>query len=306
MDNGATASLYRYTPHFSGNQHFDDIFIDWFGSISSSEGGDAIIAIDNRYTALGGSSGLLGTATSDAVKKNGNGYWMNYQNGAIIWSRDSGAWESMGPIRTYWGTLGYQVGKMGFPTGAVLTSGGTTWQHYQNGVIVGSSGTGYWESKGSIREYWAQLGYQSGKLGYPIGPEVKTSDGGFYQKYEHGYIIGRKDLGYWESMSPIRDYWATLGYQKGQMGYPTGAIVTSGAATYQHYQTGVIIGKTATGYWESKGSIRKVWASYGYQTGALGFPTGPETLSHGIWKQNYEHGSIQTKNGAKYKVTIVP
>jgi len=29
--NGATASLYWYTPHFSGNQHFSDIFTGWFG-----------------------------------------------------------------------------------------------------------------------------------------------------------------------------------------------------------------------------------------------------------------------------------
>lgn len=32
MDNGATAALYWYTPHFSGNQHFYDIFTSWFGS----------------------------------------------------------------------------------------------------------------------------------------------------------------------------------------------------------------------------------------------------------------------------------
>ncbi|HWB38945.1 MAG TPA: hypothetical protein VG604_01770 [Candidatus Saccharimonadales bacterium] len=31
MDNGATAALYWYTPHFSGNQHFFNIFTDWFG-----------------------------------------------------------------------------------------------------------------------------------------------------------------------------------------------------------------------------------------------------------------------------------
>jgi hypothetical protein len=31
MDNGATAALYWYTPHFSGNQHFDTIFNQYFG-----------------------------------------------------------------------------------------------------------------------------------------------------------------------------------------------------------------------------------------------------------------------------------
>jgi len=32
MDTGATAALYWYTPHFSGNQNFFNIFTNWFGS----------------------------------------------------------------------------------------------------------------------------------------------------------------------------------------------------------------------------------------------------------------------------------
>jgi hypothetical protein len=37
IGNGATASLYWYTPHFSGNQSFDSIFTNWFGSLSSCD-----------------------------------------------------------------------------------------------------------------------------------------------------------------------------------------------------------------------------------------------------------------------------
>lgn len=36
MDDGATAALYWYTPHFSGNQHFFSIFTGWFGSTTNS------------------------------------------------------------------------------------------------------------------------------------------------------------------------------------------------------------------------------------------------------------------------------
>lgn len=36
MDNGATAALYWYTPHFAGNQNFDSIFQQWFGSLIGS------------------------------------------------------------------------------------------------------------------------------------------------------------------------------------------------------------------------------------------------------------------------------
>lgn len=36
MDNGATASLYSYTPHFPGNQNFFSIYTNWFGSVYAS------------------------------------------------------------------------------------------------------------------------------------------------------------------------------------------------------------------------------------------------------------------------------
>lgn len=32
MDSGATAALYWYTPHFSGNQHFYNLYVGWWGS----------------------------------------------------------------------------------------------------------------------------------------------------------------------------------------------------------------------------------------------------------------------------------
>jgi hypothetical protein len=37
MDTGATAALYWYTPHFHGNQNFDTIFQNWFGSLIGSD-----------------------------------------------------------------------------------------------------------------------------------------------------------------------------------------------------------------------------------------------------------------------------
>ncbi len=36
LDNGATAALYDYTPHFSGNEHFDSLFEQYFGGIYAS------------------------------------------------------------------------------------------------------------------------------------------------------------------------------------------------------------------------------------------------------------------------------
>jgi hypothetical protein len=44
MDTGATAAFYNYTPHFHGNQVFDDLFTGWFGSVYSN---DSLVAHPN-------------------------------------------------------------------------------------------------------------------------------------------------------------------------------------------------------------------------------------------------------------------
>lgn len=58
IESGATAALYWYTPHFSGNQHFFDIFTGWFGSVRSSPffsvaGRVYLTGADNSYYYVG-------------------------------------------------------------------------------------------------------------------------------------------------------------------------------------------------------------------------------------------------------------
>lgn len=44
MGSGATASLYRYTPHFHGNQNFYNIFVSWFGDPNTACQGTANVS----------------------------------------------------------------------------------------------------------------------------------------------------------------------------------------------------------------------------------------------------------------------
>ena len=77
------------------------------------------------------------------------------------------------------------------------------------------------------------------------------------------------------------------------MGYPTSAVVWDGRGYWQNYESGAIIGTDTTGYWESKGGIRTIWASMGYQGGKAGYPTSEEYYNgDSTWHQNYEHGII--------------
>ncbi len=327
IDNQATAALYIYTPYRPnqaalnnlygtgdscssyGNRNFWRLFTDWFGSTTKPHE----VAISARYDALGDSARAALGAAVNSIRCNlrSNGCYQKYANGAIIWTPYTGAWESYGPTRDRWGEMGYEAGKLGYPTSelrcSLVRSG--CYQRYENGAILWQNSTGAWESTGSIRRYWATIGYENGNLGYPTGPERPLSGGGWYQRYENGYIIGKKAIGYWESMGPIRERWASLGYQEGQMGYPTSQIFCTikDDGCYQRYENGAILWAEPIGAWESTGSIRRYWATTGYENGPLGYPVAAEKrTSDGGWYQQYEEGYIIGKRSTGYWESMGP
>ncbi|RKR30206.1 LGFP repeat-containing protein [Arthrobacter oryzae] len=133
--------------------------------------------------------GKMGYPTTDEVSLNNGGVYQGYQGGAIYYSPASGAHMSTGGIRSAWGRLGYERGKMGYPTsdeiGGLINGG--VYQRYQGGAIYWAPATGAHSSTGAIRAAWARLGYERGKLGYPTSDEYAIS-GGVRQIYQGGYI----------------------------------------------------------------------------------------------------------------------
>ena len=316
IENQATAALYVYTPYRPnqaalnnlygtgdscssyGNRNFWRLFTDWFGSTLK----DTVRPeLATRYSALGGTNGVMGKLLDNGYcDANKTVCWQSFANGSIIWSPTTGAWESKGGIRDRWAQLGYQAGKMGFPTGGENYDGKGWWQAYQNGAIIGTSKTGFWESMGPIRERWGSIGYQQSFMGYPKG-KVTEANGNreAWQEYDKGYIFWSEASGAWESTGAIRSRWAQLGYQTGVMGFPTGPENYDGKGWWQAYQHGVIIGSPKTGYWESRGPIRTRWAQTGYQGGFMGYPKGPVVTSADkktSW-QEYETGYLYWTEG---------
>ena len=306
IQNRATSALYRYTPYQPnaaalaagkgtgdscssyGNRNFYNLFTEWFGSTQSYEISGEIA---KRYNELNGS---MGQPIAQMVYAGNDIWWQEFENGVIIGSGKTGFWENHGAIRTRWGELGYQSGALGLPTGPIVYAGNDTWwQTYENGAIIGSGKTGFWENYGGVRERWGELGYQTGSLGFPTAATFSGKDGTMWQEFEGGFIIGKPSAGFWESNGEIRRRWGELGYQTGSLGYPTGPIVYAGNDTWwQTYENGAVIGSGGTGFWESKGSIRKRWGELGYQTGVMGMPTsGEESDSTSTW-QRFENGII--------------
>ena len=137
----------------------------------------------------------------------------------------------------------------------------------------------------------------NGALGAATTPEVYgLKDNGGYQCFERGCILYSPASGAHISTGAIRNLWAATGFEGGRLGYPTtdevGGLI--GGGVYQNYQGGAIIWSPATGPHISVGAIRSIWASTGYESGRLGYPTSDEyvTGNDGSVAQNYQGGVI--------------
>ena len=78
----------------------------------------------------------MGYPTSDEnYNLRDGGVYQTYQGGAIYWSPATGAHISTGGIRTAWGRLGYENGRLGYPTSDEYAISGGVRQTYQGGYI---------------------------------------------------------------------------------------------------------------------------------------------------------------------------
>ncbi|MBD7994382.1 hypothetical protein H9639_03625, partial [Arthrobacter sp. Sa2CUA1] len=218
--------------------------------------------IRTAYQSQGFESGALGYPTSGEVTIPGGGKYQDYQGGAILWTKSTGAQVSLkGPIRTAYQSQGFESGALGYPTsGEVTIPGGGKYQDYQGGAILWTKSTGAQVSlKGPIRTAYQKQGFESGALGYPTSGEVTIPGGGKYQDYQGGAILWTKSTGAQVSLKgPIRTAYQKQGFESGALGYPTsGEVTIPGGGKYQDYQGGAILWTKSTGAQVSlKGPIR--------------------------------------------------
>jgi len=103
-----------------------------------------------------------------------------------------------GLIREKWASLGWETSFLGYPlTDETTTPDGIgRFNHFQGGSIYWTPNTGAWEVHGLIRDRWAQLGWETSCLGYPISDEEPASGGWERQsRFEHGIILWSANRG---------------------------------------------------------------------------------------------------------------
>lgn len=251
-----------------------------------------------RWQKLNYESGVLGYPVgAPSCGTRDGGCYQNFQAGAISWTATTGAWETYSAIRSRWKALRFEEGSLGYPVGGQVCGliGGGCYQDYQGGAITWTATAGAWETTGDIRARWKATGFESGVLGFPVGPSTcGMKDSGCYQNFENGAITSAAASGTWETYGPIRARWSAADFERGQLGYPTGPPTLSNGIAFQPFQGGAIGSTSTFGVFASSGAIGARWKAIGGPSSPLGAPVGEITCGtrEGGCYQNFEQGAI--------------
>jgi uncharacterized protein with LGFP repeats len=152
---------------------------------------------------------------------------------------------------------------------------------------------------GAIRDKYLALG-GAYTLGWPTTDETGTPDGiGRYNYFtNHAAIYWTPSTGAWSIHGDILDKWAGTGWETGYLGYPIDDETTTPdtIGRYNYFDKhGAIYWTPGTGAQAIHGAILDKWASLGWETSFLGYPTQDEaTTPNQIGRFNYfsNHGAI--------------
>lgn len=167
-------------------------------------------AIGTAWQQQGWEQGGLGYPASDEVcGLVRSGCYQTFQGGQIHWSPASGAQQTRwGAIRNRWAGGGFESGPLGYPVAAercrLLADG--CYQAFQGGQIHWAPGVGAYATGGSIDYVWGTLGWENGRLGYPVTEEVCPGDGGCSQRFQGGTLTWYPTTGVTVSYYPPGEY----------------------------------------------------------------------------------------------------
>ncbi|MFC7755364.1 LGFP repeat-containing protein [Tsukamurella soli] len=146
-------------------------------------------AIAGEYERVGGPASVLGLPTSDeTATPDHKGRYQQFQGGTMYWTPATGAHYVGGAILAKYASAGYERGRLGYPLTSETKLASGAFNQFTGGYV-------YWSPRtaativpaGPIFAEWGRLGYESGRLGYPVLDPLPVP-GGTISRFEHGTI----------------------------------------------------------------------------------------------------------------------
>lgn len=263
-------------------------------------------AIAYYWNSSGGAGSWLGPCSNDehwvtgAIKQ-------DFAGGTVYWTQATGATSVGGAIKARYDGIGATRSRLGVP----LTHETRTprrpgaFNHFQGGSVYWSPATGAHAVLGGIRGRWASMGWENGRLGFPVTGEARTpTKPGAFNHFERGSVYWSQSTGAHAVWGAVRDRWAGLGWEQGRLGFPstTEKATPLRPGAFNHFEGGSVYWSPGTGAHPVWGAIRGHWAGMGWENSSLGFPSSGEYAVTGGLRQNFQFGHL-TWNSSTGKVT---
>ena len=137
---------------------------------------------------------------------------------------------------------------LGAPRTLEMPAGTGRVQWFDGGRIYWSSATGAWEVHGAILGAYVDHADSGGFLGFPLTGERATPDGsGRYNHFQAGSIYWSPATGAHEVYGSIRATWASLGWERSWLGYPTSGEYAVNGGREQTFQAGTATWSASSG-----------------------------------------------------------
>lgn len=121
------------------------------------------------------------------------------------------------------------------------------WAKFEHGYVYWHPNHAAWAIPNRVFETWAELGWEMGRLGYPVNHHTDLPEG-VVQAFRGGVIYRKNGQPGFEVHGLVGERWMKSGFENGPYGWPTSNEVGLGDGTYQDFEKGRI-------YWAPKQTI---------------------------------------------------
>ncbi|MFW3171959.1 N-acetylmuramoyl-L-alanine amidase [Geodermatophilus sp. CPCC 206100] len=154
------------------------------GAVYASRTGVRFLVGDvyRRWAALGWEQGTLGYPTADPRQLGNPGDWgqqaQDFEGGSVV-RTTAGTWVVPGDTARLWRSLGAERSVLGVPTSDQWPTRDRDGRYvlFANGAVYWSPATGTHEIVGPVHQQWVALGWEHGRLGYPVSGSIPTATG---------------------------------------------------------------------------------------------------------------------------------
>jgi uncharacterized protein with LGFP repeats len=234
-----------------------------------------------------------------------------FQHGSMLVAQGT-AYPMSEAILTVYEDAGGSTGTLGSPNDSrgvvcgLVDSG--CYMPFQNGSIYTSAHTPATIVTDAIRSRWGQTNAEWGWMGYPSAPASCGANGDCVQAFQHGSMLVVASTAYPVSAG-IATAYEDAGGSTGPLGTPTDArgmvCGLSDGGCYMEFQHGSIYVSAHTPVTAVTDPIRARWGQTGWETGTLGYPTGPIACDQTTTDcaQPFQNGQILLVAGTAYPLS---